>query len=128
MCIPYRVDSVILRVHKEEKKFKSLKFAYPFLDDNQCKQSRSRKFSYELIWRNVSVCILYIYTTALPLLYSCYLFLSYFGYSTFLGYRFGQMRVNIVIFITFRVHQILLQKVHLNRYKKMGGSRVPRGL
>ena len=53
--------------------------------------------------------------------------LSYFGYSTFLGYRFGQMRVYIVIFITFRVHQIQLQKVNFNRNKK-GGSSVPKGL
>ena len=67
--------------------------------------------------------VIYIYINHgfASIVYLFYLFLSYFRYSTFLGYRFGQMWVNIVIFITFRVHQIQLQKPPLNRNKKKRG-------
>ena len=51
------------------------------------------------------------------------MFLLYFGYSTFFGYKLRQFRVNSDIFITFRVHQVQLQKVPLNRNFKKGGIR-----
>ena len=46
--------------------------------------------------------------------------LSYFGCSTFLGYKLRLFRVNSDIFIIFRVHPVQLQKVPLNRNLKNG--------
>ena len=67
----------------------------------------------------------YIYYIYIPRLCLCSVLmlsiLIIFGYITFFGYRFGQMRVNTDIFITFRLHQVKLRKVPLNRNKKRGG-------
>ena len=55
-------------------------------------------------------------------------FLSYFGYSSFLWYKLRLFRVNSAIFITFRVHQVQIKKVTLNRNKKRGVQRVEIGV
>ena len=64
---------------------------------------------------------IYIYTV-LPL--SCTdgrYFLSYFRYSTFLGYKLRLFRGHSDTFITFRVHQVQIKKVTLNRKKGVPG-------
>ena len=80
------------------------------------------------VWIRVNKRInIHIYHGFASIVYWCYLFLPYFGYSTFFGYEFGKMRVNIVIFIKFRVHQVQLQKVPLNGNKKGGFQGCPEG-
>ena len=71
------------------------------------------QFNHIYIYTHIYIYI-YKYHGFASIVYWCYHFLCFFGYSTFWGYTFGQTRVNIVIFITFLVHQVQLQKVHLN--------------
>ena len=48
------------------------------------------------------------------------IFLLYFGYSTFFGYKFRLFRVNSDISITFLLNQVQIKKVTLNQNLKKG--------